>query len=244
MTYQSFSNNDDDLFSYDPLSAPINESVSKDNLSSSDIIQSISKRVEETKDDNILGSYSTRIRFAQSLLIAYTEFVSFGAVFFHKAVHQSLDTLTSGHFSLLYMFNYLEYNILRRINIKYLLENTFIYKEKVDLEEFKKFVDKTGLNLDESFISMYIKTNLDINDHVINNERAMYLLLADKLQTSPHPVVVNPNPTIKELSDSFSSDASEHHELLFNNIFASLADSEYLKNLSDLASTKVGFTKI
>lgn len=244
MTYQSFSNNDDDLFSYDPLSAPVNNFSSKNNLDPSEVIENISKRVEETKDENILGSSGTRIRFAQSFLTAYTEFVSFGAVFFHKAVHQSLNTLTSGRFSLLYMFNFLEYNILRRINIKYLLENAFLDQENVELGAFKKFMNKTGFNLDESFISVYIKTNLEINDHIINNERSMYLLLADKLQTSPHPIVVNPNPTIKELSDSICADASEYHESLFNDIFVSLADSEYLKNLSDLSSIKVGFTQI
>ena len=244
MTYQSFSNNDDDLFSYDPSSAPVNNFSSKDNFNASEVIENISKRVDDNKDGNILGASNTRIRFAQSFLTAYTEFVGYGAVFFHKAVHQSLDSLTSGRFSLLYMFNYLEYNILRRINIKYLLESTFIDKEKIDLDGFKKFMDKTGFSLDEFFISLYIKTNIEINDHVINNERSMYLLLADKLQISPHPVVLNPNPTIKELSDSFSSDASEYHESLFNDIFVSLADSEYLQNLSDLSSTKVGFTQI
>jgi len=244
MTYQSFSNNDDDLFSYDPSPTPANNNSFKTNFNASEVMESISKNVEKSKDDNILGSFSTRIRFAQSLLVAYTEFVSFGAVFFHKAVHQTLDTLTSGNFSLLYMFNYLEYNILRRINIKYLLENTFIDEKDVAVQDFKKFMDKTGFSLDESFTSMYIKTNLEINDHIINNERAMYLLLANKLQASPNPIIVDSNPTMKELSDSFASSAAEYHEELFNSIFASLADSEYLQNLSNLSSIKVGFTQI
>lgn len=244
MTYQSFSNDDEDLFSYDPTSAPSDTSLPKTDFGASEVMQSISKRIEKSKDDDILGSFSTRIRFAQSLLIAYTEFVSFGAVFFHKAVHQTLDNLTSGHFSLLYMYNYLEYNILRRINIKYLLEGAFINQKDSVIHDFKKFMDKTGMSLDQNFISMYVKTNLDINDHIINTERSMYLLLAEKLQTSPHPVVIDPNPTIKELSDSFSSDASEYHEELFANIFASLVDSQYLQNLSNLSSTKVGFTQI
>lgn len=246
MTYQSFSNNDDDLFSYDPSSAPVNNHSSKDNFNASEVIESISKRVEDTKDDEFLGSSSIRVRFAQSFLTAYTHFVGYGAVFFHKAIHQTLDVLTSGRFSMLYMFNYLEYNILRRTNIKFLLENTFFDKGEIDidLDNFKKFMNKAGFDLDEFFIALYIKTNIEINDHVINNERSMYLLLADKLQISPHPILVNPNPTIKELSDSFSTDASEYHESLFNDIFASLADSEYLQNLSNLSSIKVGFTQI
>lgn len=244
MTYQSSSNNDDDLFSYDPSSTPVNNIAFETNFNSSEVMENISKKIEKSKDDDILGSFSTRIRFAQSLLIAYGEYVGWGATFFHKSIHQTLDSLTSGTFSLLYMFNYLEYNILRRLNIKHLLEGTFIKKHDEVVQEFKKFMDKTGFSLDENFISMYINTNLEINDHVINNERAMYLLLADKIQKIPNPTIVNPNPSIKDLSDSFIMRTSDYHEELFNDIFASLADSEYLQNLSNLASIKIGFNQI
>jgi len=247
MTNQPFASDDDDLFAYDPSLNSTQNNISSSNKiisDSSDMIQNISKQIEKSKDDDILGSFSTRIRFAQALLVAYTEFISFGAIFFHKAVHQTLDRLTSGNFSMLYMFNYLEYNILRRTNIKFLLQNTFLDNEQEAVIQFKKFVDKTGFSLDDSFISLYIKTNIEINDHVTNIERSMYIALSEKLQITPNPVIINPNPTVQELSDSTPSSLAEYHDELFRSMFSSLADSAYLQNLSDLSSVQVRLSQI
>lgn len=250
MTNESFAN-DDDIFSYDPSTEKIvnqpDFSSSASNKSTGDIFEDISKRIEQTKDDDILGSFSMKVRFAESLLSSYTHFVRFNQVFFHKAVHQTLDQLTSGRFSMLYMFNYLEQNIIRRLNINYLLSNIFTEKDDNVIrasEDFKLFMKKVQVDLDDTFISCYIETNLEINNHVLNNERSMYAHLAEKLELEMHPAISDPQPSVQTLLDSFSENITEHHQVLTESMYASLLDSDYLNKVSHLYSSPVRLTQI
>ena len=119
MTNEAFQN-DDDLFNYDPSTESVNNQPNFSTSSSgtkynSDILDSISKKFEDDKDIDTLGMLGIRIKFAQSLIGSYTEFIQRSVVPFHKAVHETLDEITNGRFSMIHMYNYLEQNILRRL---------------------------------------------------------------------------------------------------------------------------------
>ena len=247
MTNEAFSN-DDDLFSYDPTQEQVVDktdfSASSSGKNNSDILDDISKRIDGTKDDDILGSFSMKIRFAQSFIESYTYFVQTSNAFFDRAVHQTLDQLTSGRFSMIYMFNHLEHNLLRRLNVKYILENTFLDSGEPSSDDFKTFAKKVGLDLDEVFVGCYIESNIDINNHVINNERSLYMELAERLDLNPHDVIADSNPTLDELIESLPTTVDRYHQEMYEAMFASLADSGYTNKLSDLYSDKVRLSQI
>jgi hypothetical protein len=247
MTNEAFSN-DDDLFSYDPSQEPVVDkpdfSASASGKINSDILEDISKRIDGSKDDDILGSFSMKVRFAQSFIESYTYFIQTSHTFFHRAVHQTLDQLTSGRFSMIYMFNHLEHNLLRRLNVKYILENTFLDTGEPSSEDFQTFLKRVGLDLDETFIGCYIQSNIDINNHVINNERSLYMELAERLDLNPHHVIANSNPTLDDLVGSLPTSIDRYHQEMYEAMFASLADSGYTNKLSDLYSEKVRLSQI
>jgi hypothetical protein len=251
MTNEAF-NNDDDLFSYDPdqtkhIQSNDFYSSASDNTTSG-VFDDISKRIDDTKDDDILGSFSLKIRFAESLLDTYNKFVRPSNVFFHKAVHQTLDQLTNGRFSMFYMYNFLEQNIIRRLNVSYLFENAFLQKtEDGSLEissEFKQFLDQIKMDSDNNFVNCYIKTNLHINNHVLNNERSMYAQIAEKLDLPMHPVIADPNPPLQDLIHTLATSVSDYHDTMYKSMFESLSDAQYTEKLSELYSNPVRITKI
>ena len=61
MTSESFAS-DDDLFGYDPSqessSLPINPINSSPDYSNSDIFQDIGKRIDSSKDNDLIGSFT------------------------------------------------------------------------------------------------------------------------------------------------------------------------------------------
>lgn len=251
MTNEAFSN-DDDLFSYNPdeekqiQSSDFYSSASGKNTS--EIFDDISKRIDDTKDDDILGSFSLKIRFAESLLNTYVRFVRPSNAFFHKAVHQTLDQLTSGRFSMFYMFNFLEQNIIRRLNVTFLFENAFLEKaEDGNLQisnEFKQFLDQIHMDSDNTFVNCYIKTNLYINNHILNNERSMYTQLAEKLGLPMNPVIADPNPPLEDLVHSLNTSVTDYHDTMYKSMFESLSDTQYTDRLSELYSNPVRINKI
>jgi len=239
MSNESFAS-DDDLFSYDPSveTAKPQSSFEKNN---SEILQNISKKIEENKDEDLIGSLGLRVKMAESILASYAEFIKINSVFFNKSVHQVLDQLTDGNFSLIYSYNFLESNIVRRINIKFLLQSIFLEKGKSS-EQFKKFMSKFDLGFDESFVDIYINPTLMINDHIINNERAMYVNLAIKLNRTPSPVITNPDPKIEDLIALVPSNVHHYHHQMFESIQESLPD--YIQDLSFLYSGEVKLSAI
>ena len=248
MTSESFAS-DDDLFGYDPSqessSLPINPINSSPDYSSSDIFQDIGKRIDSSKDNDLIGSFTLKIRFAQSLLEAYTEFVQPTTVFFHKAVHQTLDKLTNGNFSFIYMYNYLEQNIIKRLHIKYLIESSFLSEDNSSISsDFKSFLSKIGLDIDSTFIKIHIRTNIDINNHILNNERSLYMNLAEKLSYTPHPLIDNPEPNSNDIHESIPNSIQGYHENMYESIFMSLADSNYTDKLSQLYLSPVKVSQL
>lgn len=248
MTSESFAS-DDDLFGYDPSqessSLPINPINSNSDYSNSDIFQDISKRIDSSKDNDLIGSFTLKIRFAQSLLEAYTEFVQPTTISFHKAVHQTLDKLTNGNFSLIYMYNYLEQNIIRRLHIKYLIESSFLSENNSSISsDFKSFLSKIGLDIDSTFIKIHIKTNIDINNHILNNERSLYMDLVEKLSFTPHPLIDNPEPSSNDIYESIPNSIQGYHQGMYESIFMALADSSYTDKLSQLYLSPVKVSKL
>lgn len=231
--------NDDDLFSYDPsLDLPKDKVLSSNSFAkdNSEILNNISKKFVEDKDEDFNGSLGSHIKMAYSVITAYSDFVKIDTLFFHKSIYQSLDRLTNGSFSLLYSYNFLENNLIRRINIKFLLESVF-YAEGINAERFKEFTDKLGVRIDSHFINSYIDTNIEINDHIINNERAMYLRLAKKLNIEPNHLLVMPNPSIEDLINLIDDSLADYHTKFFNLIQSS--HSDYTEDLSLLCSSEV-----
>lgn len=247
MTNESFSS-DDDLFGYDPSQESLSPSINPINTnldhSNSDIFQDISKRIDSSKDSDLIGSFTLKIRFAQSLLASYSDFVKPNSVFFHKSVHQTLDKLTNGNFSFIYMYNYLEQNIIRRLHIKYLIETSFLSSNDFISLDFQSFLSKIGLDIDSTFIQIHIKTNIDINNHILNNERSLYMNLAEKLSFTPHFLIDNPEPNSTEIYQSIPDNIQAYHETLYESIFMSLADSDYTDKLSELYLNPVRLSQL
>lgn len=247
MTNEAFQN-DDDLFNYDPSTESVNNEPNFSTSSSgtkynSDILDSISKKFEDDKDIDTLGMLGIRIKFAQSLVNSYTEFIQRSVVPFHKAVHETLDEITNGRFSMIHMYNYLEQNILRRLNIRFLLETAFLDQGNIS-EQFKEFIKNTKMDLDETFIQVHINTTLDINNHVINNERSLYVELAEKLNRVPLSVITSAEPDIGDVLELTYTSSKSYHQDVFEALFASYSDEQYTQKLSSLYSTEVRISRI
>ena len=209
--------NDDDLFNYDPSkesSKPIDfsSSVSGDKNKENQIYSHISKNIDNNDDIALDGVNGLRVKFSQAVIGSYDFWLSSALpVAYTSTINSVMDQITGGRFSDLYLYNYLEINIIRRMNIMHIMDDAFSPDEDSNSDTFKTFMKKIGVDIVDSYVPVYIGTLTRITGHVLAQERSMYLSLAEKLQVTPNPAVL---------------DGQFHHEAILRNAKLSVQQSQ------------------
>jgi len=238
--------NDDDLFSYDPSkeekpSAPFVASSSNSKISN-EIYDQITKNIEENDDENFLKINGLRIKFAQAILNSYHFWVSpISALSYLNTVTTVLDQLTNGRFSDLYLYNYLENNIIRRNHIIFLLTETFDPNNVKDSQSFDQFLEKMGIKLNDSYVPTYVGTLVRISSHILSKERAMYISLADKLKVVPNPAVLDPHPSTEEVFDATQASVASSQAAMISASFDRNIDASFVEKLNNLNTTEIEY---
>ena len=235
----TYPQSDDDLFSYDPSNEPVksskNISSNSSSSSNSDIYNQISKSIENNDDDAIVGNSALRVKFSQAVLGSYDFWVSpTTAVAYTQTVSQILEELTGGRFGDLYLYNYLEMTIFRRNNIICLLNETFKEEENSDSESFRKFLKKLKIDITPSYIPTYIGTLIRISSHLLSQERAMYLALAQKLNVIPNSLILEEKLTHDNIISHSKISVSNTQDQIINSKFMSNINESFIEKLNNL----------
>jgi hypothetical protein len=234
----AFSQDDDDLFSYDPTketSKPLDFSSS--NLSDKDKNNEIYNHISKNINDNddlalegmngfVLGSYDFWL--ASSSAVAYS-----------STINTVMDQITGGRFSDLYLYNYLELNIIRRMHIIHLMNDAFASKDIKDDTGFKHFMKRIGVDLVDSYIPVYIGTMVRITNHALSQERSMYLSLAEKMQITPNPSVIDADYHYDTIIKNAMSSVQKTQRDLLDIKFVQNSDSVFFDKLNNMNSTQV-----
>lgn len=237
--------NDDDLFDYDPSKEKVSSSVpfsssSSNSKISNEVYDQISKSIKENDDENFLKANGLRIKFSQAVLNSYDFWISPSSSFtYFSTVSQVLDELTNGRFSDLYLYNYLEANIIRRNHIAYLLNQTFYGNETKDSKAFNDFFDKLGIAVTDAYIATYVGTLIRITNHILSKERSMYLSLATKLNLIPNPAVLDPNTTSDEIFEATQASSSSSRYSMLSSKFNQNIDESFYEKLNNMDGTNI-----
>lgn len=241
----AFSQSDDDLFNYDPskeTSKPLDfsTSTSNDKSSSNEIYSHISKNINQNDDSALDGLNGLRVKFSQAVLGSYDFWLSStSAVAYSNTINTVMDQITDGRFSDLYLFNYLEMNIIRRHHITHLLNDTFSSNDVKDSESFKSFMNRIGIDVNDSYVPVYIGTIIRITTHIIAQERSMYLSLAEKLQIVPNPAVLDGDNHYDNIIKSARASVQQTQRDLLDTKFVHNANFTFFERLNNMNNTQV-----
>lgn len=232
----NYSDNDDDLFDYDPNSSTA-ESVSfkeESKFTSKELINNFKVAIENDSDITNTGNLdSDKIRISNAYYGAYNRFITeIKRDSLAKSLVITLNSLTNNDFSLISMFYDLEMKISRRMLFIDLSNLTFTSKLEVDSEVKKVYegfienVEKIfNIKFNEFYIETFYLSTVSISKHALNLDRAMYLSLSKKLQIPVKQVLFDDRNDMSESDhdvylDSFKRTIDEmiHQELINNGL--------------------------
>jgi hypothetical protein len=246
---ESISQNDDDLFNYDPSK----EKTSAHNISSfsdtsnskvsNEVYEQIAKSIDQNDDENFLKLNGLRMKFSQAILNSYDFWLSpvYTVSYFATTV-TVLDQLTDGKFSDLFLYNYLENSIVRRSHIIFLLTETFDSKNIKDSESFDRFLEKMEIKLTDAYVPTYVGTLVRISSHILSKQRAMYISLANKLNIVPNSVIFDAHPSIEEVFKATQFDnIAGVQEAVIARSFNSNFSGSFVEKLNNLNATNIDY---
>lgn len=213
MSY-NISDNDDDLFDYDPSqetstqvldpqvpSSPSDNAPDDHSKHEREFIKSIKTNITDADAD--LGLHDdTKMNVLVSNLYgsfqeAINNFVGMTRKdHFSRSVHVTLDELTNGRFSMLNMFYYYEIRIIRRMVLANLFGTVF-HDENADNdgEHMAPFLQRISEMLNITFTKNYyvstFNVSIDMLNHVLTVDKIIYQFLADKLSMTPNELITS-----------------------------------------------------
>lgn len=249
MSTESYRQDDDDLFDYDPSSETPTSSYSYDSklnsnpTSDNQVLDDIYRQMDNlVHDSGVERINEFRIRLTDSFYEAYHEFLSKSSVVAHvESVHITLDEITNGRFSKVYFIKTLEQNIFRRLSIQYLL-SAIIDQNDEDGLTFKEFLAKADIQVTDDFVHMYFSTAFKISSHTVDVERAIYMTACQELNITPNSLIIQEDLTPSDIAKAFNSTASAFRKNVFNSIYSQLSNSSSLPQaLSSIFSSETVF---
>lgn len=231
MSTESYRQDDDDLFDYDPSSdkpttsydSKINTNPTSDNQVLDDIYRQMDNLVHEDGPESI---NEFRIRLTDSFYEAYYEFSNKSSTVAHiESVHMTLDEMTNGRFSKIYFLKTLEQNIFRRLSIHFLI-SAIIDENEGDGINFKEFLAKANIHVSDDFIPVYFTTALKISSHTLDVERSLYMASCNELGVTPNSLVIHDDLTTADVAKGFHPTASTFKKSVFDIVHAEIAKSE------------------
>ena len=245
MNENSYSQNDDDLFDYDPSVEKVKEqlynSVS-DTKSDNTLLSDLSRNIKNNDDQTFDGHTEIRVKLAEAILGSYDKWINnASSVAYFSTLNTMLDELTNGRFSVMYFYNTIEQKILRRININTLIGESFIVKNDNNKDTLKEFLTRIGISYDGPYLSTYVGTLVRISNHILIRERAMYLSLAERLQLSCNPLIAQDSPNFEEVIALSQFTVTDQQEKIIQNQFIHNSDEYFLEKLNNINLSNINF---
>jgi hypothetical protein len=246
MSQSSYSQDDDDLFSYDPstekIQEPVYSSISDIKSTDNTLLSDLSKNIKNNDDETFDGSTEVRVKLAEAILSSYDKWIaSSSSVAYFSTLNIMMDELTNGRFSVMYFYNTVEQKILRRINVNTLIGEAFDSKNHNGSETLKEFLAKIGIAFDGPYLSTYVGTLLRISNHILVRERAMYLSLAEKLQLPPNPLIIQDSPDFNEVIAVSKFTVTDHQTKIIEDQFIQNSNQEFMEKLNNMNLSNINF---
>lgn len=245
MSTQPFSENDDDLFNYDPSqdNRPKYEPVVTPSTSGSQnkVLDDLYRGIENITNDITNKDASFRVGVADALYEAYQEYLLGSLPLAHlSSVLQTLDELTDYRFGALQTCRYIEQNIFRRLNIHALIQA--ILENNARDEEgytFKEFLQKANIDIPDDFVTVYFSTLFRISNHVLNVERAQYMDLCAKLEITPNPLAIDPTALPRDIVAALPLNAQDIYAPYINSVLSNTFDEQRVSSIQSIFSSDV-----
>jgi hypothetical protein len=182
----NYSDNDDDLFDYDPTVSDTSHNTVNSNK---EFTKNFSTKIDEDKSLDIESGNldNAKIRIASAFHGAANHFLTeVGQQSAIKSIFLTLNTITNGDFHLLCYFHELEMRISRRMILIDISREAFKLNNtengtKVDPGFVKVIKDFFNIELTDFYIKSFFLGTMNILEHTLTLERAMYLTLGKKL---------------------------------------------------------------
>jgi len=232
---QYISDNDDDLFEYEPAEENKDSLLQKYSEQQYDYINSekdshqieignsvLAKTLSETFDkENDLDSITlSNASVYRALINAMESFVETDKTYYLRTQHQILDELTQGKFSLTLVYNVLEIRIAAKKILYNTLNAVFNDNSSKEIELFVELASKLSYEeISNEFLTGSIRTSISILDFTIKLDQILYLHIAEKL-----------NQPIKEIL--FEND-KEDVDIDLQNFIYERSYTEYLRKLEE-----------
>lgn len=203
MSY-NISDNDDDLFNYDPAQDSVTQTLNPESTKVTaepsaddtsrhhrEFVNSIKSNIEDADAD--LGLHDPKMNpLVSNLYGSFQEAINnfIGTIqkdHFAKSIHMTLDELTNGKFSMLNLYHHYEMRIARRSALVNLFGAVFREGQELneDGEEVAPFLRKISELLNINFThNYYVSTfnvSIDILNHSLTMDKVIYQFLADRL---------------------------------------------------------------
>lgn len=245
MSTQPFSENDDDLFNYDPSQDGRTkyEPVATPGSSGSQnkVLDDLYRGIENITNEISNKDASFRVGVADALFDAYQDYLLGSLPMSHLiSVLQTLDELTDHRFGALQTCKYVEQNIFRRLNIHALLQA--IMENNARDEEgytFKEFLQKVDIDIPDDFVTVYFSTLFRISNHVLNVERAQYMDLCAKLEITPNPLAIDPTVSPRDISLALPLNAQDIYVPYINSVLSNTFDEQRVSSIQSIFSSDV-----
>jgi hypothetical protein len=247
MSQSSYSHDDDDLFSYDPSTEEkpkeqIYSSVSDIKSNDNTLLNDLSRNIKNNDDETFDGKTEIRVKLAEAILSSYDKWIaSATSVAYFSTLNTVLDELTGGRFSVMYFYNTVEQKILRRININTLIGESFDSKTAEGSKTLKEFLSRIGISYDSPYLSTYVGTLLRISNHILLRERAMYLSLAERLQFTPNPLILQDSPDFNEIISVSKFTVTDQQSRIIEDQFIQNSNQEFMDKLNTMNLSDINF---
>jgi hypothetical protein len=205
MSYSSFSDNDDDLFS---------ESTVSNQKSFPQDIQSLIENVDSNISNDKVSSILSHSNIVINLLDSSNSFV-FQTTSHTRTTFNTLNYLTNNKFQYDLYADILEESLFRKFLIFDFLN---VCLKQLDESDYNIFNEITSLNIDRQFILTYFKSYHNLLDHSIEYNITLYKRLCTSIDRAPLEDIINRNLN----SDYFSLISSNSY---INSVFSNIKDT-------------------
>jgi hypothetical protein len=202
------SDNDDDLFDYDPTtdvsSTPeitLNTNSSQATFDTQsqmqkDFVDAVKTNLPSNPDADLDESQPTVNAAVSHLYSSFQDAIySFVGPYrqegYVKGVHITLDQLTNGHFSLLNMFHYYEMRIARKMGLVKLFGAIFTSDDDTVAPFLAELSSLINFNITPLYYSSAFKSTVRMLNHSLTVDRIIYQHLAGKTKLLPRPLLIN-----------------------------------------------------
>jgi hypothetical protein len=243
------SDNDNDLFDYDPdqeTKTPYASSDSEDTLNVNDYSTReyrLLKDIQSHFKDSTAGSLDGgKVKLAMGFHEATNNFlqdvIPQAAM---KSMIVALDSVTEGNYSLLNLFYKTEMRISRRMTFLSLFNDIFAEGEISDTFS-KALIDILNLDFNDLYVRSCFTSSMSICNHALILDRATYRILAEKLDL-PVREFLFANPSDLQDEDDHDIYYSDFMRDITSNINNMLANSGLADLLAKEFSTPVVYRK-